>query len=263
MERRGAQWYTAPWVPIVFVLAIVLLHYIGILQPVESLFARAIQPIQALVYSGGTPDENGLTPEEQIAQLQEENRQLQLDNAQLETLVGESAVLAEQLAFLQDNAYGSIQAKVTSRSTDQLAQSVIINRGKKHGVETGDAVVVDDGIFVGIVHSVQNESATVLLATSFNTKVGATVQNESLSPGIVSGEFNISMRLSFVPQTDTLTIGDNVTTSGNDSQIPTGLLIGTIQEIFQEPGSLFQEASVTPLFEPSQLRIVSVVKAQS
>lgn len=112
---------------------------------------------------------------------------------------------------------------------------------------------------MGIVHDVQQSSASILLLTSFNAKISATVQNDSQSPGIVQGDHNISLRLTFVPQTDTLSIGDTVVTSGNDEHVPADLVIGSIQEIFQQPGSLFQEASLTPLFDASQLSIVSVI----
>lgn len=261
MERRGAQWYTAPWFPLIIVGGIIVLHYIGVLQPIESLLARAVQPIQAFVYSGGSAEESELTDEELLAQLQDENTALQLENSRLLELLDETQILSEQLAFLKDSTFDSVQAKVTSRSTDRLAQSIIINRGSKHGVQKGDAVIVNEGILVGIVHSVESNTSTVLLVTSYNNKVGAKVQNETQSPGIVEGEHNISLRLTFVPQTDTLTVGDSIITSGNDENIPTGLLIGTIQEVFQEPGSLFQEASVEPLFDATQLRIVSVVRA--
>lgn len=263
MERRGIQWYKRPWFLLVIAAAILVLHYIGILRPIESVMMSVMQPVQGWLFQssvGLSSNENDQQNVEQLTeQQQKEIYALQVENARLKAIVQQSQVLGDQLAFLQQAELRSVQAKITSKSTDKLAHTVMINRGTNDGIEKGDAVIIENGILVGVVHDVQATASSVLLLTSFNAKISATVQNAQQSPGIVQGDHNISLRLTFVPQTDTLAVGDTIVSSGNDEHIPPDLVIGSIQEIFQQPGSLFQEASLTPLFDLSQLSIVSVI----
>jgi cell shape-determining protein MreC len=84
------------------------------------------------------------------------------------------------------------------------------------------------------------------------------VQNTTQSAGVVRGEHNLSLLMEFIPQVDTVTVGDTVVTNGADPFIPQGLVIGRVQEVFNEQGDLFQEASLTPLYTSADVFIVSV-----
>lgn len=246
---------------LVFVLA---LHYTRILQPIENVVVRVLQPVQTTVYSWvNRAPEGELTYaelQEEWKQRGQENEALAVQNAQLKTVVQQTTLLEEQVNFLQEQSYQAVTAKVASRSTDETAHTIIINAGSREGVREGAPVIIDSGVLIGTIESVDEETAAILLLTSFRSRVGATVQNEVHSPAIVQGEHNISLAMGYTPQPDVVTAGDTVVTSGTDDRIPSGLVIGRVVEVTKEPGSLFQEASLDPLFDVDAITIVSVLQ---
>ncbi len=256
------------WVVVVVMSLVVLLHYASVLRPFERAANRVILPIQTMVYGWfqSTPEE-GSDPahwsrselENRYGQLQEQNESLVVENAGMRTLVEEAGLLEEQLRFLQESSYTGVTAKVSSRSSEGLSRTVRLNRGTSHGVNVGAPVVTDNGILVGIIRTAESGYAEVELLTSFNARVSAVVQNDSNSPGIVRGDHNLSLRMEFIPQFEEITVGQTVVTSGVDTTIPFGLVIGEVQEVRTEQGSLFQGATVRPLYQVEDLLVLTVL----
>ncbi len=248
-------------------LIVLALHYSKIAQPVESLIVRAVQPLSAFFYNtvtreSGQGNLGEMTKEELLDYIQELEEELNgalADKGYLQTLVDESGLVREQQDFLQERSFQAITAKVAGRSTDNLTHSLVVNRGENDGVEPGLAVIVGNGVLVGTVDSVEPYSSKVLLTTSFNSLVSGVIQSQDQSPGMVSGEHNLSLLMEFIPQLDNVTVGELVQTSGAEEGIPHGLILGQIQEVRTEPGSLFQEASLRPLYDSSSLVVVSIL----
>lgn len=265
-DQRIRWWH----VPAVFLL-LVLGHYTRLLQPIENLLTRVIQPAQAAMYAV-THDEI-LAPNQQEAseeltrqelldeygRLEQRLQELLIENTRLRTALEEAQLLKEQIAFLQENHYRFVHARITSVTTENISPTVIVNAGGRVGVIAGLPVVVSDGVFVGIVTDVKDESSEVRLITNLDSRVSAVVQNAVQSPGIVRGEHNLSLVMDFIPQLDQIAITDSVFTNGADAYIPQGLLIGQIQDIHAEPGSLFQQASLKPFFQQNEITIVSIL----
>ena len=257
------------WIIFIVLLALFILHTARVVQPVENMLVSALSPLQSILYSTTKHTQSNETEavsdmtleelQERYSSLVESNEETLIENAQLKTLVQESSLLEEQVEFLKHRALRGVSAKIISRATEGLSQSLIINRGKADGLQNGYPVIIENGVLIGTVRSTEDHIAEVQLLTSFNSRVSATVQNDQQSPGIISGEHNLSLEMQYIPQPDTLHIDDTVVTSGSDPSIPFGLVIGQIQEIRNEPGSLFQAASARPLFSSSDVLIVSVL----
>jgi rod shape-determining protein MreC len=255
---------------LVVTVLVVFGHYSHLLRPLENLLLLAAQPFQTRLYgltaAAVAATELATEPELTHEQLREENQalrdevqNLQIENAHLKTLASETSLLEEQLTFLRDRSYPAVNARVTSRTTEQLSQSLVINRGQADGIRVGDAVIVGDGVLVGTIAQVADHSSQVLLLTSFNSRVGGTVQNDAASPGVVLGEHNISLRIDYLPQLDAVEVGAAVVTSGSEGRVPGGLLIGSITAVEQHPGSLFQSATLQPFYQATKLTILSVI----
>lgn len=260
---------TTPWVIPALISGMLILHYSHITRPFENIITRSIQPVETRVYSlsqrfFGNQDntKKNLSYDQLLAQHTQDQDTIQnliIENAHLQTLVDEAHLLEEQNTFLQERSFRVVTARVTSRSTDQLSQTMLINRGSKQGIENGLPVIVQNGLLVGTIREVQDYSAEVLLLTSFDARVSGLVQNDTQSPGIVQGAHNLTLEMDFIPQFDSVTNGQSVFTSGTDPFIPGGLVIGQIAEVHSESGSLFQQASLQSLFQPSEISIVSII----
>lgn len=250
---------------------VIALHYVGIMAPVDNAVTRLIQPVQAQVYRLSAKSQFGNERHSDIEAMSEQDlreytRELEqridnltVENSQLRSLVEDAQLLQEQREFLEKRSYNSVTARVTSRSTEYLTQTVIVNKGKQDGVDTGYPVIIQNGVLIGIVSSVEDYSSEVLLMTSADALVSAEIQNEQHSPGVVRGEHNLSLKMEYIPQLDQISLHQTVTTSGKDSFIPKGLLIGDIQEIFTTRGTIFQEASLAPMFNPASITVISIL----
>ncbi|PIW37183.1 MAG: hypothetical protein COW24_01410 [Candidatus Kerfeldbacteria bacterium CG15_BIG_FIL_POST_REV_8_21_14_020_45_12] len=256
------------WMVVGGILILIGLHYSGLLRPLENLSRYVINPVAGLIYRQsaenltGPLDLDNMTREELLIYTKEIESNLYdalVEKAHLQTLVDETRLTEEQLNFLKGRSFQAVTAKVVGRTTDDLSESIVVNRGKNSGVIPGLAVIAGNGLLVGTVDSVDDNSSTVLLSTSFNSLVSAVVQNEAQSPGMVSGEHNLSLTMEFIPQFDELKVGEMVQTSGAESGVPHGLVVGQIQEVHEEPGSLFKEASLRPLYDPTKLIVVTVL----
>ena len=65
--------------------------------------------------------------------------------------------------------------------------------------------------------------------------------------------------MKFIPKNRTINVGDTVLSSALDDFIPPNLIIGTIEEVFANDESLFQEALVAPQADLGKLSIVSIL----
>ncbi|MFH1426664.1 MAG: rod shape-determining protein MreC [Candidatus Kerfeldbacteria bacterium] len=259
------------WIALSLCVLALFLHYTNLARPFENILIRMIQPVQAAVFKvsqldtiSGVSDAEygGMTHDELVEenkQLRDQVNNLRVDNAHLRTLVDDITLLKEQVDFLEKRSFASVTAKVTSRSTETLSQTLIINRGSEDGVAVGLPVIADNGIVVGTIAVADPYSAEVLLITSSDSLISGIVQNEERSQGILKGEHNISLVMDYIPEPDSIKPSQSVVTSGADPSIPKGLVIGEIQEVIQEPGSLFQRAAILPYFDPAAMTIVSVL----
>lgn len=256
---------------VILIVLALFIHYSQLGRPIENALVRMIAPIQARLFAASEDradtaarqnDLENLSHEELIEQhiqLQEQVQDLQVENVYLQTVVQEAKLLETQQAFLKESSFSAVPARVISRSTEALSQTIVVNAGSVAGVQEGMPVIFGDGILIGTVDTVADYYSTVLLVTSFDSRVSAQLQNTSQSPGVVRGAHNLSLQMEFIPQLDAFEVGDGVSTNGADQLIPNNLILGVVEEVVSEPGSLFQEAQIAPAFRPSELHIVSII----
>lgn len=163
-------------------------------------------------------------------------------------------------------------ARVVSRDLSGWWQQLIIRKGRRDGIRSGQAVVYADGV-VGRVKEVHTYTSVVELLTSPGFRVAAHFENDP-RPMQFSGGRNSSLHaptafLSHVPPDADL--GDRnlrrVVSSRLGGAFPDGLTLGYIDQLNLEPDGLFQTAAVSvnrslfsvrevavlvPLAEPSE-----------
>lgn len=252
-------------------IIVVLLHYSGIIAPIENMLVRVIAPVQRWLYSVGQENQDNLqqrqenselTREEllvRISELEEQSQNLSLENAYLQTVVEETSLLEDQVDFLKKRTLNGVTARVTSRTTDTLSQTVMVDIGTESGIQSGNPVIIGNGVLIGTVVDTTDYTAQVLLITSPDSQISAVVRNTHSSPGIVSGSLNLSLQMDFIPQLDDVKKEQAVFTSGVEDRVPANLLIGTIEEVIAAPGSVFQQAYVSPVFRTTELSIVTII----
>ena len=230
----------------------------------------ALNPIQQVLAGGARSVSSIFAAFAEVDTLRKENRDLhaQLNAAlqaaqQLEVLRTENAKLSEALGTRKALDFKTAAAFVVARSPSQLERTVTLDRGLDAGIEMGDAVLAPGGALAGIVTAVYDGSSDVrLLSDPRSLTIGIDVKTRAT--GEVKGNFSSPLRLEKVAATETLTVGDTVTTAGTlvkgfKALLPRDLLIGTIVEVTDDPSEFSKSALIQPAADLDRLEAVLVV----
>ena len=136
--------------------------------------------------------------------LKEENKNLYLENMKLKKYKilsnmyeSENLLLKNQLNLVPQKIPNFITARAISAPGNVFAHSLLINSGRKVGIEKGNAVLFN-GMFIGQIVSVGNNSSRVLLISDVNSMIPVVVSNNRI-PSILIGENLILPSLKFLP----------------------------------------------------------------
>ena len=138
----------------------------------------------------------------------------------------ENLLLKNQLNLVPQKIPNFITARAISAPGNVFVHSLLINSGRSAGIEKGNAVLFN-GIFIGQIVSVGNNSSRVLLISDVNSMIPVVVSNNRI-PSILTGENLILPSLKFLPNNVKLNHGSIVQTSGHGGLLPAGLPIGTV-----------------------------------
>lgn len=198
--------------------------------------------------------------------LETENKELRATNQILRDMETENNRLRSALDYRERSLFRLAPAQIFSRDASSWWNTVLINRGFEDGIDDGlgsgvpMTVITDKGL-VGKVMNVQKNTATVLLITDENCRVGAYVEG-SRSKGIVSGMRvqeggNPELQMNFLDKNANLQPGQKVYTQGVEAVFPPGLLIGTVKSF--ETRELDGQAIITPEVDFATLADVFVI----
>lgn len=171
---------------------------------------------------------------------------LKRENASLHAALNLSAKLNRDI----------IPAGIFSISSDPSGSWALINRGTTDGVANQAVVLSSDGILIGQVSQTFAHSARVILLTDPGFKVTARVQGGQTS-GVLQGDLNNGMQFNLVVQTDSITEGDTIVSSGDD-MVPAGILIGTVENVASDNTNLFKKIRVKPSINLMQGDVVVI-----
>lgn len=257
------------WITGILILLGVALSFFSLTKQAGGFMSQIIEPVQSAFFQASLRLGVQNIGRERTAsrEIKKENKTLKdhvnnlvIENIRLREQIEESKKIIEQQGFLSDRKLPHLQSRVFGRSSDQLTATLLIDRGKQDGVSEGMAVIVDQGIFIGTIFSSSQSSSKVKLVTNTGMKFASLIfHDEKEIQGIIEGRHGLSLKLNFVPQTETIRPNDIVVTEPALPFIPKNLPIGTIASITTSKSDLWQSATVTPLFHPEDISIVSVI----
>ena len=153
---------------------------------------------------------------------------------------------------------------ITEHAVTNWTASLTLNKGTSLGVEVGDCVIDETGALVGIIDQAGTNWSTVLTLVDTDTSLGAQVfRTKEL--GVAQGDFSLMLenrlRLDFLPADCRLLPGDLVVTSGLNGYYPSGLVIGSVEEILVDDSGAASYAILAPAVEFDALTEVFVIKS--
>ncbi len=179
--------------------------------------------------------------------------------AHMDELERENTQLRSRLAFTQRTRFQTISASIIMRSITPQSRTFVIDRGSTDGIVVGAAVIAGDGILVGKISSVTAATATVVASTDPSSKIASTLLNHSRTIGLSEGGTASLMTLRYIPHDEPIAINDLVMSSGLETGIPAGLIVGMVNAVHKEPTAPFQEAIIEPPEDIRRLTSVGVL----
>lgn len=249
---------------------LIFFHFLGILNPVEKAIVFALKPFTNSLYSAGSnigrfyqnrEDRDFLL--NQVNILEQEKNQLLKENIQLKFLEEENKELRQQLNFLEEHKFKYVLANVVSQGVfsgiEKNEKMIIIDKGSSQGVFPGLPLVNSEGVIIGKVFEVKDGISKAYLIIDERCKLAATIQGEEETLGTTEGDFGLTIRMGFIPQTKNILSGDVVVTSGLENNIPKGLILGRVIQVKKENNDVWQSAVIEPVVDLDNIEIVSVI----
>lgn len=170
----------------------------------------------------------------------------------------ENSQLKELLMTTARNKTQAMAAQIVAVDTGHTRQVLILNKGRRHGVYTGQPVLDAKGV-VGQIIDVGSITSTVLLIS--DAKSAVPVQNNRTGERAILTGTNDNNALSLInlPKTSTISVGDLLVTSGLGRRYPEGYPVGKVQTIRHIPGEEFIQVTVTPMALLNRNQLVLLV----
>jgi len=184
--------------------------------------------------------------------LVEENLRLKADQLLLRSQLQRLIAIESENNYLKALMQSSKQIKGKTLIAELLAvdsepfvNQVIVNKGSRDGVFTGQPVLDATGV-MGQVIQVGPLTSRILLVN--DPKSGVAVQNtrNGMRAVAVGDSYSGKMRLAYVPKTADVKVGDIFVTSGLGDRYPEGYPVGKILSIVKDPGHQFSTIYLEP-----------------
>lgn len=192
---------------------------------------------------------------DKLLSIEAENKELKKELKELKKELNIDKVLSE---------YTYLNATVISRNTNLWYNTLTIDKGSNNGIKKGMVVINSTGL-IGKIVNVSSYSSDVKLITAPDTKnkISVTINNgESYLTGLINNyDYKTGyLEIEGISNTDKVSIGDLVYTSGLGGVYPSGILIGTVTEITTDIYDLSKIINVTPSAEFKNINYVTVLK---
>ena len=255
---------TSKW-GFVFIIVLVVVAFF-VFSFSQSFIGFGLNPIQNFFSESASRVKNFFEYFDDIKQVESENEflseqiaELTSKNLKLSSDLENSKIILSEFEYINNYEYNSVLGKIISRGTDNYLQTLIINKGTNDRVQVGYPATVQNGYIVGKVIESNKFSSKILLLNDIHSKVSVNINNDLRSPGIIIGEFGLSLKLDLIPYDHEVTRGDMVVTSGLEKNMPANLIIGEITNVTKNEGELFQSADIDQIIDIENLKILTII----
>jgi len=243
----------------------ILDHRQGHLDRIRDVLSYAVYPVRAAVdLPFSISSWLGRNLRERAA-LIDENEQLhreQLENSarlqRLAALESENKRLRELMQSSARVENRVLVAEIMAVDLDPYRQKIIINKGERDEVFTGQALLDASGI-VGQVTRTDSLSAEALLISDASHALPVEVNRNGLrSIAVGTGDIS-SLSLPFLPNNADIRAGDLLVSSGLGGTFPRGYPVAVVQSVARDLGEPFARVLAQPSAALGSIREVLLV----
>jgi rod shape-determining protein MreC len=256
------------WVSTLVVVGLAVVFLIpGPWRSFEGVASTALAPLQMGVSTVADQAGAVVSTVRRVRDLADENAaykdqvdELNSELVRMHELEVENADLRNLLSMNARTGPGAlIPVTVIARDDTPYVQAITIDHGAADGIKQ-DAVVITHQGLVGLVVKVDPTSSKVRLINDLNSSVSVRLQTESRTTGVLRGQSQGNlMVIAYIPQTDVVTEGDLVLTSGLGGVYPEGYLVGKVARVERKDADPFQAAVVEAAVALDKLQTLYVL----
>jgi rod shape-determining protein MreC len=189
--------------------------------------------------------------------LETKNGELLARMSEMTELKGENDRLRALLDFRQSTKMELVTAQVIGRDLASDHNTLVINKGTKHGLRSGQAVITVQGA-LGYIYRPEALTANIMVITDRYSVVDGVVQR-TRAHGIVEGKSQSSCQLKYVEKTEDVKKGDLVVTGGLDNIFPKGFPVAVVENVERKNFSVSLKVDLKPVVDPLKVEEVFVV----
>ena len=196
------------------------------------------------------------TLRKQNAELQEQLRKAKEDSEENERLRTAMGLRLQRRDFVSESA------KIVGESSSNWSSTLTLSKGTNFDISVGDCVVNEEGFLVGVVTEAGLNWSTVTTLVDTSSQLGALVFRTgeiTVAQGDLALMNRDLLRLSYLESESSLMNGDLIVTSGLGGYYPSGLVIGSVQEIRTDDTGLTKYAILAPQVDLDELQQVFVI----
>ncbi|MCK4781540.1 rod shape-determining protein MreC [Candidatus Parcubacteria bacterium] len=243
-----------------------ILNLTGLSKPVRNFIYSISAPIQENFWQKGNKVSDFFDFISRSKSLGEENKKLLSDNQELisentwlKELKKENEMLRQALDIELQKDFKLILAEIISKDISQ--DFILINKGLKHGILKGRAVVTSQKALCGRIDEVYDDFSKVMLISNPEISFDAKIQSEDKDEvyGVIEGKTNSALYFNLIPQDKEIKKHDIIITTSLGGIFPKGLLVGRIKEIKQDDVQPFQQAEIEPFFSLKDIETLFII----
>ncbi|MBR2370655.1 MAG: rod shape-determining protein MreC [Clostridia bacterium] len=206
-------------------------------------------------------------------ELKEENESLrqELDKAkdkldEAEIALEENKWLKEYFGIADDELdMVLLDASVVGYETGNAQNVFTLDRGSLNGVKKNMPVITADGL-VGKVTEVGLNWCKIITVLEDSVSAGAYVER-TRDHGLMTGDYGLMhdgvCKMTGIPATSDVKVGDRVLTSGLGSIYPKGIPIGCVASVLEDPETHTLTVTVTPYVDLGAIERVMIITDSS
>ena len=180
--------------------------------------------------------------------------------SQLQEVQEENRLLRRALSLQETKGLKTIPTYLVAKNLNQ--DWILINKGSKDNIHIGQAVITPKQILVGAIKEIFPHQAKVRLITDPRVSIDAEILNPSQPTirGLARGKDHHTLLLTLVPLEKKIEEHQILVVSHLNSEYPTGLIIGTVENIRKENTKAFQTILIKPAFQQQDLSSLLIVR---
>ncbi len=199
----------------------------------------------------------------ELTETREKLAEYQRASRDLLELRRENQALRAQLGFAESLTYRYIPARLVAKDPGNLFSTMVLDRGRRHGVRAGMPVVAFQGGLQGLVGRVVMvglATCTVQPITDPDSYVAARLSTSRFD-GLISGGTAERLVMSYVKKLalQEVQYGELVITSGMGQVFPEGVHIGRVREMQAKGYEASLELQVEPIVDFGRLEYVFIL----